>query len=185
MKLFRKRKKRTRLDKFVNTLIIFVFILLILPQSFVLPVEGMKKNDYNQNSYWHYPWGKSGTHKGVDIFGRKGTNVVSSVRGFTFATGNGKRSGKYVIILGPKLRFHYFAHLNSIETKVGEWNSLGEKIGTLGNSGNAKGKPDHLHYSIISWLPHFWNIDNEPQGYRKMFYLNPIDYLNDCYNIPK
>ena len=57
----------------------------------------------------------------------------------------------------------------------------GDKIGTLGATGNAVGKPPHLHYSIVTWLPHFWRIDNEPQGYRKMFFLNPIDYLNTCY----
>lgn len=181
MKLFRKNKKRTWLDKTVNATVLIIAFFFVLPQSFVLPVKNMRKSDYNQKSYWHYPWGKSGTHKGVDIFGTKGTDVHSSIRGFTFATGNGNHSGKYVIILGPKLRFHYFAHLNSIDTKIGTWNSLGEKIGTLGDSGNAKGKSPHLHYSIVSWLPHFWRIDNEPQGYRKMFFLNPIDYLNDCF----
>lgn len=181
MKLFRKNKKRTWLDKTVNATVLIIAFFFVLPQSFVLPVKNMRKSDYNQKSYWHYPWGKSGTHKGVDIFGTKGTDVHSSIRGFTFATGNGNHSGKYVIILGPKLRFHYFAHLNSIDTKIGTWNSLGEKIGTLGDSGNAKGKSPHLHYSIVSWLPHFWKIDNEPQGYRKMFFLNPIDYLNDCF----
>ncbi len=114
MKLFRKNKKRTWLDKTFNSLLIIIFFCLIIPQSFVLPVEKMKKSDYNQKSYWHYPWGKSGTHKGVDIFGKKGTSVVSPVRGFTFATGNGKHSGKYVIVLGPKLRFHYFAYSNVV-----------------------------------------------------------------------
>jgi len=181
MKLFRRKKKRTWLEKTFNSVLVIIFFFFIIPQSFVLPVEKMKKSDYNQKSYWYYPWGKSGTHKGVDIFGKKGTRVVSPVRGFTFATGNGKHSGKYVIVLGPKLRFHYFAHLNSIDTKVGSWNSLGKKIGTIGDSGNAKGKPPHLHYSIVSWLPHFWRIDNTPQGYRKMFFLNPIEFLNDCF----
>ncbi len=141
----------------------------------------MKKNDYNQESYWHYPWGKSGTHKGVDIFAKKGTAVNSSTRGFVFSTGQGKRSGNYVIVLGPKLRFHYYAHLDDIHCRPGDWKSLGELIGTVGDSGNAKGKPPHLHYAIISWLPHFWRADDEPQGYRKMFFLNPIDYLNECF----
>jgi len=181
MKLLRKNKKRTWLDKTTNTIILTITFFLLLPQSFELPVSGMKKNDYNQKSYWHYPWGTSGTHKGVDIFGKKGTDVVSSVRGFTFATGSGGKAGNYVIILGPKLRFHYFAHLNSINTKVGNWNAIGDKIGTLGATGNAAGKPPHLHYAIVTWLPHFWRIDTEPQGYRKMFFLNPIDYLNECY----
>ena len=65
--------------------------------------------------------------KGVDIFGKKDT----SVSGFTFATGKGKHSGKYIIILGPKLRLHFYAHLNSVSTNVGKWHSLGEKKGTL------------------------------------------------------
>lgn len=67
----------------------------------------MKKNDFNQESYWHYPWGKSVTQKGVDIFEKKGTLVLSSARGFTLAKGNGKRSGKYILILGSKLCFHF------------------------------------------------------------------------------
>lgn len=182
MKLFRKHKSRTWLDKTVNTILLIILFFILLPQSFTLPVKGMQKGDYNQESYWHYPWGKSGTHKGVDIFGKIGTDVFSSVRGFTIATGDGKRSGKYVIVLGPKLRFHYFAHLNSINSKVGSWNNLGDKIGTLGATGNAAGKQPHLHYAIIAWLPHFWRVDFDPQGWRKMFFLNPIDYLNDCYN---
>lgn len=142
----------------------------------------MHKSDYNQKSYWAYPWGTSGTHKGVDIFGKIGTDVLSSTRGFTFATGSGGKSGKYVVVLGPKLRFHYYAHLNSISTKVVDWHSLGDKIGTLGDSGNAKGKPAHLHYAMVAWLPHFWRADSDPQGSRKMFYLNPIEYLNECYD---
>ncbi len=182
MKLFRKNKKRTWLDKTLNTFVITMIFFLLLPQSFTLPVKKMHKNDFNPESYWHFPWGTSGTHKGVDIFGKIGTDICSSTRGFTFAIGSGVKSGKYIVVLGPKLRFHYYAHLNSISTKVGDWNSLGKKIGTLGDSGNAKGKPAHLHYAIISWIPHFWRIDTEPQGYRKMFYLNPIDYLNKCYD---
>lgn len=181
MSIWKRNKKRSKIRKALNILLCLIFILLILPQSFELPVKGMQKIDYNQESFWYYPWGKSGTHKGVDIFGRTGTPVTASVRGFVVATGDGKVSGKYVVVLGPKLRFHYFAHLNSINTKTNAFVTIGDQIGTLGATGNAIGKPPHLHYSIISWVPHIWRADFSPQGWRKMFYLNPIEFLNECY----
>ena len=182
MKLFKRKKKRGWIRKSLNIIGLTVLFFLSIPQSFDLPVEGMKINDFNHESYWYYPWGKSGTHKGVDIFAKTGTKVNASVRGFTFATGSGGMSGKFVIVLGPKLRFHYFAHLNSIKTTIGSWNNIGDQIGTVGATGNAKGKPAHLHYSIVSWVPHFWRIDFDPQGWKKMFFLNPIDYIMDSYD---
>ena len=47
----------------------------------------------------------------------------------------------------------------------------------MGTSGNAAGKPPHLHYSIVTLVPYVFRIDAAPQGWMKMFYLNPIDYL--------
>lgn len=44
-------------------------------------------------------------------------------------------------------------------------------------TGNAKGKPPHLHYSIITLFPYLWRVDRSEQGWKKMFYLNPIAYL--------
>lgn len=175
----RRFKKFKWYKKTFHSLFWIITFFLVLPQSFTIPVKGATQKDYNSESYWYYPWGKSGTHKGVDIFAKKGTPVVSSTRGFTIATGNNKRGGKFAIVLGPKLRFHYYAHLNSIQTSKGSWNSLGNQIGTVGATGNAAGKPPHLHYSIVSWLPHFWRIDGAPQGWKKMFFLNPIEYIEE------
>jgi len=170
-------KKFKWYKKALHSLPWLILILLITPQSFTTPVKDSTKNDYNPNSFWFYPWGKSGTHKGVDIFAKKGTPVVAATRGFTIATGNNKRGGKFILAIGPKLRFHYYAHLNAIHTKKGYWNSLGEKIGEVGSTGNAVGKPAHLHYSIVSWIPHFWKLDDSPQGWKKMFFLNPIIFI--------
>lgn len=83
------------------------------------------------------------------------------------------------LTLGPKWRLHYYAHLADIKTSSFSWLSRAENIGTVGSSGNAIGKPPHLHYSIITLIPYLWRVDKDKQGWKKMFYLNPIDYLED------
>ena len=35
----------------------------------------------------------------------------------------------------------------------------GSPLGTVGDSGNARGKPPHLHYAILSLLPYPWRAD--------------------------
>jgi len=164
-----------------SALIFFTIIVigLILPQRFSMPVDGATKTDYNQKSFWYYPWGKSITHKGVDIFAKNGTNLSSSVSGLVIYCGKIKMGGNVILILGPKWRFHYYAHLNEIKTNSFSWASREEIIGTVGASGNAVGKPPHLHYSIVTPIPYFWRIDKDRQAWKKMFYLNPIDYLEE------
>lgn len=161
------------------TLVIFITGMLI-PQRFSLPVEGARQADYNQASFWYYPWGESGTHKGVDIFAPKGTRLKSSVSGLVVYTGQKRNGGNVVLILGPKWRFHYYAHLDKITTTRG-WINRNESIGTVGNSGNAQGKPAHLHYSIYSLAPYFLKADSGPQGWKKMFFVNPIPLLNSSF----
>ena len=157
----------------------FIFLLILLiPQTFVMPVKGADRNSYNQKSFWYYPWGESITHKGVDVFAREGTDIVSSTFGLVIYKGKFKRGGNVVIVLGPKWRGHYYAHLNSLDAGLFSFVKPGSKIGTVGTSGNAKGKPPHLHYSIFTLVPYPWRIDDDRHGWLKMFFLNPIDYLN-------
>lgn len=142
-----------------------------------MPVDGATKADYNPETYWYYPWGRSVTHKGMDIFAKEGTNLHAATRGLVLYSGNIKIGGNVVLILGPKWRFHYYAHLHDIKVSVFSWAGRNKVIGTVGSSGNAAGKPPHLHYSIITPIPYIWRIDRDKQGWKKMFYLNPVDYL--------
>lgn len=150
---------------------------LLIPQSFRNPVENANKNSYNIKSFWYYPWGKSVTHKGVDIFAKEGAKVKSSTGGIVVFQGEIAMGGKVVLILGPKWRLHYYAHLKDIDTHAFSWTNINETIGSVGTSGNAKGKAPHLHYSIVTLIPYPWRIDGEKQGWKKMFYLNPTAYL--------
>jgi len=156
---------------------VVILVGLILPQRFVMPVENATQKDYNPKTFWYYPWGKSITHKGVDIFAKEGTPVVSSTSGFVIYAGEIGLGGNVILILGPKWRFHYYAHLKDIKTKSFSWKKKGVCIGSVGTSGNAKGKEPHLHYSIVTPIPYFWRVDFDHQGWKKMFYLNPLDYM--------
>jgi murein DD-endopeptidase MepM/ murein hydrolase activator NlpD len=163
--------------KITLAILLIILVGLILPQELSMPVEGATKNSYNPKSFWYYPWGKSGTHKGVDIFAKTGTNVNSSVSGLVLFTGRIGMGGMVVLILGPKWRLHYYAHLNEIKTSTFSWVGRGKIIGTVGTSGNARGKQPHLHYSIMTPIPYPWHMDTDHQGWKKIFYVNPIGLL--------
>lgn len=158
-------------------------ILFLLATNFVipitthLPVKNMDRNSYSRNSFWFYPWGKSVTHKGVDVFATKGTPILSATEGLVIKVGNTPIGGNVVMILDRQLKIHYYAHLQSIITSKLNFVKAGTPIGTVGNTGNAQGKSPHLHYAIMLLIPRPWRCDTAIQGYKKMFYLNPIDYF--------
>ena len=161
--------------------VFFLFLLIgfLIPQNLKIPVENATVSDYNQESYWFHPWGRKGrTHKGVDIFAKKGTNLYSATNGVVLYTGTIGLGGKVVLILGPKWRLHYYAHLDAISTERFAFVSSKSLIGKVGDTGNAKGKPPHLHYSIGTLIPYIWKVDRDVQGIYKMIFLNPIPYLN-------
>lgn len=169
---------RRRLRNLFLTVLVVTAIGLLIPEHWQLPVQGADRRSYDQRSYWYHPWGESVTHKGVDIFAKAGTPVTSATSGLVVYAGERGRGGKVVLVLGPKWRLHYFAHLKDIGTSTGTWVSAGEVIGTVGNTGNAAGKPAHLHYTIMTLVPHPWKARNGPHGWRRMWYLDPTPLLN-------
>jgi murein DD-endopeptidase MepM/ murein hydrolase activator NlpD len=169
----------TRKKKVLLIIGVIVLIGLLIPETFKMPVVGADKASYNQKSFWYYPWGKSGTHKGVDIFSKTGTPIISSTKGLVLYCGKLSRGGNIIMVLGPKWRIHYYAHLDKITTGSFSFVGHGDTIGTVGTTGNAKGKTPHLHYSIATLIPYIWQIDSDHQGWKKMFYINPLPQLNN------
>lgn len=158
-------------------LIISTFIVLatgfFLPETLIVPVKGASKADWSPKSFGYFPWGKSGVHKGIDIFAKEGVPVVAACSGVVVNATETPDGGKVISILGPKWRVHYYAHLNSVGVKAGDLVSQRMEIGTVGTTGNAVGKDPHLHYSIITQVPYFWLYKNDRFGIDRMFYLNP------------
>lgn len=161
--------------------LVFVSFLagFIVPERMIIPVAGAGKSDWNHRSFWHSPWGISGVHKGIDIFAVEGAPVISSIRGLVIYKGMFGLGGNVVAVLGPKWHIHYYAHLDSID--ICQWNFIrqGQKIGTVGTTGNAVGKPPHLHYAVVTPIPYVWRVEAGKQGWKKMFYLNPDELLRN------
>lgn len=144
---------------------IFIF-LLIVPASLVLiyhsrdrepsvadamifPVAG---NKANVGSVWgdERDGGKR-KHKGIDIFAKKGTPVLALQDGVITLREETKLGGK-VLWLRPKGAWWkaYYAHLDEQLVKEGDEVVKGQIIGTVGNTGNAKTTPAHLHFGIYT-----------------------------------
>lgn len=172
------RSRRFRKWTFIPAVIILIGYLL--PQNMVIPVANATTQDWDINSFWAYPWGTSVTHKGIDIFKNRGTDVISATYGIVIYTYEGGKGGKSVMVLGPKWRFHYYAHLDEIKTFPLEPLIRGNVIGTVGDTGNAKGKPPHLHYAITTPFPYVNLYDSEAvHGWKKVFHLNPDTWLRN------
>ena len=159
------------------TLVTIVVAGLLIPQNLQMPVVGADDNSYNHETFWYEGWGTSIVHKGIDVFAKRGTSVHSATIGIVLLTAEYGKGGKFVIVLGPKWRLHYYAHLDEILTKPFALVDHNTEIGTVGNTGNAATTPSHLHYGIGTLIPYPWRIDDAPLGRQKAFYLNPIDYL--------
>ncbi len=164
--------------KYITGLITIIIIVgYMLPEPLVIPVKGGKAVDWNHKTFWYEPWGKSVVHKGIDIFAKKGTELLSATNGIVIYKGTLGIGGNVIVVLGPKWRIHYFAHLESSNVEAGEFIRLSQSIGKVGDTGNAKGKPDHVHYSIVTIFPYLWHWDNSTQGWKKIFYLDPSKKL--------
>ena len=146
---------------------------VLSPSGIQNPVEGCGRSSYNPRSFWHH-WGDH-NHRGVDIFAPKGTVVHPAIGGIVVAAMHTKGAGgNIVLVLGSKMRFHYYAHMSEIDTHFGAIVTQKSVIGKVGDTGNAAGKPPHLHYSIPTVVPQGdWRWDPG----MKLFFVNPIEEL--------
>ena len=91
------------------------------------------------------------THEGVDIFAPRGTPVVAASSGLVTKVGENTLGGQVVWIwdMARGVRL-YYAHLQEQSVRTGAFVRAGDIVGTVGNTGNAKTTPPHLHFGIYA-----------------------------------
>ena len=88
-------------------------------------------------------------HHGVDIFAPRGTPVIAALDARVRRVDTTNLGGKVVWLqpLFGSTRL-YYAHLDSQSVEPGQYVFAGETIGTVGNTGNARTTPPHLHFGV-------------------------------------
>jgi murein DD-endopeptidase MepM/ murein hydrolase activator NlpD len=124
------------------------FISLNKRPLYTFPVAG--KGNAAVGSFWGMDRdGGKRSHEGIDIFANRGTPVVAATNGSISFTGERGIGGKQVWLrdglFGKSL---YYAHLDSIKVQSGASVKKGDTLGFVGNTGNARTTPPHLHFGI-------------------------------------
>lgn len=123
-------------------------IKMITRPVYWFPVAGAKNT--NIQSYWGANRdGGRRSHEGIDIFASRGTPVIAVTDGYITSAGERGLGGKQVWIRDRKRNQSlYYAHLDSIAVEDRKNVKVGDTIGFVGNTGNARTTPPHLHFGI-------------------------------------
>jgi murein DD-endopeptidase MepM/ murein hydrolase activator NlpD len=94
---------------------------------------------------WGFARSDTGFHQGNDMMAKRGTPVLAPVSG-TVTQNVGSISGNQVRLVGADGTLYVGAHLD----KYGKSGKVkaGDTIGYVGDTGDAKGGPTHLHFEV-------------------------------------
>ncbi len=88
------------------------------------------------------------SHHGIDIFAKRGTPVVAAAPGVVNRVQVTNLGGKVVWLRDLSGNSLYYAHLDSQVVSSGMRVALGDTLGFVGNTGNARTTPPHLHFGV-------------------------------------
>lgn len=123
-------------------------VTLRLEAQLAFPVDGYNMRAI-QSVFGVERDGGARSHDGVDIFARRGTPVLAAAPGRAYGIDITNRGGKVVWVRDNVRNARlYYAHLDSQAVREGDLIEIGDTLGFVGNTGNARTTPPHLHFGI-------------------------------------
>ncbi|MGD8277666.1 MAG: M23 family metallopeptidase [Gemmatimonadota bacterium] len=124
-----------------------------LDATLAFPVEGGRSNDIG--SRFGAPRdGGARDHHGVDIFARRGTPALAATSARVSRVETTPIGGRVVWLRDARRNQSlYYAHLDSQYVSTGARLEPGDTVGFIGNTGNARTTPPHLHFGVYSRGP--------------------------------
>ena len=88
-------------------------------------------------------------HHGIDIFAPRGTAAVAAARGVVRSIAPNDLGGNVVWLSDTERgQTLYYAHLDRQIVTAGQRVEIGDTLGFVGNTGNARTTPPHLHFGV-------------------------------------
>lgn len=130
--------------------------LVLAPSGLAIPVAGMTPARL-VDTYSQARAGGARVHDAIDIMAPAGTPVVSASEGLVeklyFSRGGG---GITVYVRSPDRRWiYYYAHLQEYAPGLTEGQRVapGDRLGSVGSTGNANPAGPHLHFAVHRMAP--------------------------------
>jgi murein DD-endopeptidase MepM/ murein hydrolase activator NlpD len=91
-------------------------------------------------------------HEGVDIFAPRGTPVIAATAGTVTRVAETSIGGRVVWLADAQHpQSLYYAHLDRQLVRAGQTVRLGDTLGLVGNTGNARTTVPHLHFGVYGY----------------------------------
>ncbi len=120
-------------------------------RQLLIPVQNIRPSDLT-DTYSDSRGGGSRLHEAIDIMAPKGTTVLSAAPGVVEKLFRSDAGGKTIYVRSADGEtIYYYAHLDGYAKglKEGQRVRRGQRLGTVGSSGNASDEAPHLHFAIL------------------------------------
>ena len=127
----------------------------LAPGDLAIPVRGIAPEQLT-DSFADERAGGDRLHEALDIAAPAGTAVVAAAPGVVERLFRSAAGGSTIYVRSPDRRtIHYYAHLRDYAAGLREGQEVarGERLGSVGATGNADPAAPHLHFAVLRTTP--------------------------------
>jgi murein DD-endopeptidase MepM/ murein hydrolase activator NlpD len=97
---------------------------------------------------WGAPRSGGRTHKGTDVFAPYGSPAYAVTDGVITRESTSANGGLQVYLRGTDGNEYFYAHMSGYVARPGQHVTAGQEIAKVGDTGNARGGPPHVHFEV-------------------------------------
>ena len=135
----------------------------------LIPVLNVKPSDLS-DTFTDSRGGGTRLHEAIDIMAPRGTSVVAAAPGTIERLFRSEAGGNTIYVRSSDGEtIHYYAHMDEYAEGLREGQRVrrGQRLGTVGSTGNASPEAPHLHFAILQTTPdaEWWEPANAINPY--------------------